>query len=164
MKEYLNKPEATAEALRGGWLHTGDLARMDKDGYIYIVDRKKDLIIRGGYNIYPREIEEVLYAHKDVSEAAVLGIPHDDLGEEVAAVIVLRPGAEVTADELRQYVKEQVAPYKYPRVIKFEEELPKTAAGKILKRAIFPGEWLFSKTALLWENICILYVVDLISD
>jgi long-chain acyl-CoA synthetase len=136
MKEYLNKPEATAQALRGGWLHTGDLARTDEDGYIYIVDRKKDLIIRGGYNVYPREIEEVLYTHQDISEAAVIGIAHDDLGEEVAAVIVLKPRAEVTADELRRYVKAHVAPYKYPRVIKFVDELPKTAAGKILKRAI----------------------------
>jgi long-chain acyl-CoA synthetase len=136
MKEYLNKPEATAEALRGGWLHTGDLARMDEDGYIYIVDRKKDMIIRGGYNVYPREVEEILYTHPDISEAAVIGIPHADLGEEVAAVIVPRPGAKVTEEELRQYVKEKVAPYKYPRVIKFVKELPKTSAGKILKRNI----------------------------
>jgi long-chain acyl-CoA synthetase len=136
MKEYLNKPEATGRALRGGWLHTGDLARMDEDGYIYIVDRKKDLIIRGGYNVYPREIEEVFYTHDAVFEAAVFGIPDNDLGEEIAAVIVLKPGAEATADDLRQYVKSQVAPYKYPRVIKFSSELPKTAAGKILKRVI----------------------------
>jgi long-chain acyl-CoA synthetase len=136
MKEYLNKPEATARTLRGGWLHTGDLARMDEDGYIYIVDRKKDMIIRGGYNVYPREIEEVLYTHQAVFEAAVFGIPNDDLGEEIAAVIVLKPGAKATADDLRQHVKSQVAPYKYPRVIKFFNELPKTAAGKILKRAI----------------------------
>ncbi len=136
MKEYLNEPEATAEALRGGWLQTGDLARMDEDGYIYIVDRKKDMIIRGGYNVYPREIEEVLYTCQDVSEAAVIGVPHTDLGEEVAAVVVLRPGADVTADELRRYVKERVAPYKYPRVVKFVKELPKTAAGKIFKRGI----------------------------
>ena len=136
MKEYLNQPEATAETLRGGWLHTGDLARMDEDGYIYIVDRKKEMIIRGGYNIYPREIEEVLYTHQDVSEAAVIGVPHADLGEEVAAVVVLRPGAKTTDEELRQYVKEKVAPYKYPRVINFVQELPKTAAGKIFKRGI----------------------------
>lgn len=136
MKEYLNKPEATAEALTGGWLHTGDLARMDEDGYIYIVDRKKELIIRGGYNIYPREIEEVLYTHPGVLEAAVIGVPHSDLGEEVAAVIVLRPGAEVTADQLRQYVRDRVAPYKYPRLVRFVDELPKTAAGKIMKRGI----------------------------
>ncbi len=136
MKEYLNKPEATAEALRGGWLHTGDLARMDKDGYIYIVDRIKELIIRGGYNIYPREIEEVLYTHPGVLETAVLGIPHTDLGEEVAAVVVIRPGTEVSAHELRQYVRERVAPYKYPRVVRFVDKLPKTAAGKIFKRGI----------------------------
>jgi long-chain acyl-CoA synthetase len=136
MKEYLNKPEATAQAIRGGWLHTGDLARLDEDGYIYIVDRKKDLIIRGGYNVYPREIEEVLYTHEAISEAAVIGVPHDDLGEEIAAVIVLKPGAKTSGEELRQYVKAQVAPYKYPRVIKFVDEFPKTAAGKILKRAV----------------------------
>ena len=109
---------------------------MDEDGYIYIVDRKKDMIIRGGYNIYPREIEEILYTHEDVLEAAVMGIPHDDLGEEISAVIVLRPRAKTTADEIRKFVKSQVAPYKYPRVIKFAYKLPKTAAGKILKRAI----------------------------
>ena len=136
MKEYLNKPEATAEALKGGWLHTGDLARMDEEGYIYIVDRKKELIIRGGYNIYPREIEEVLYTHPAVLEAAVIGIPHSDLGEEVAAVVVVRPGTEVPGNELSQYVRAKVAPYKYPRVIRFVDELPKTAAGKIFKRGI----------------------------
>jgi long-chain acyl-CoA synthetase len=136
MKGYLNQPEATAEALRGGWLHTGDLARMDEDGYIYIVDRKKEMIIRGGYNIYPREIEEVLYTHKDVLEAAVMGVPHADLGEDVAAAVVLRPGATTSPEELRQYVKDRVAPYKYPRIVKFLNELPKTAAGKIFKRGI----------------------------
>jgi long-chain acyl-CoA synthetase len=136
MKGYLNQPEATAEAMRGGWLHTGDLARMDEDGYIYIVDRKKEMIIRGGYNIYPREIEEILYKHKDVLEAAVMGVPHADLGEDVAAAVVLRPGAKTTPEELRLYVKDRVAPYKYPRIIKFLDELPKTAAGKIFKRGI----------------------------
>ena len=136
MKEYLHNPEATAEALRGGWLHTGDLARMDEDGYIYIVDRKKELIIRGGYNVYPREIEEILYTHNDVIEAAVIGAPHADLGEEVAAVVVLRPGAKTSPEELQQYVKDRIAPYKYPRIIKFVSELPKTSTGKILKREI----------------------------
>jgi long-chain acyl-CoA synthetase len=109
---------------------------MDEDGYIYIVDRKKEMIIRGGYNIYPREIEEIFYKHKDVLEAAVMGVPHADLGEEVAAAVVLRPGAKTTAEELRLFVKDLVAPYKYPRIIKFLDELPKTAAGKIFKRGI----------------------------
>jgi long-chain acyl-CoA synthetase len=136
MKGYLNQPEATAETLRGGWLHTGDLARMDEDGYIYIMDRKKEMIIRGGYNVYPREIEEILYTHPDVVEAAVVGVPHLDLGEEVAAVVVLRQGACVTSEELRQFVKERVAPYKYPRRIQLVKELPKSHTGKILKRAI----------------------------
>ena len=136
MKEYLNQPEATATTLRGGWLHTGDLARRDKDGYTYIVDRKKELIIRGGYNVYPREIEEVFYEHPAVMEVAVLGMPHPDLGEEVAAAVVLRPGAEATADELRGFMRERVAPYKYPRVIKLVDELPKSSSGKILKREI----------------------------
>jgi long-chain acyl-CoA synthetase len=136
MKGYLNQPAATAEALRGGWLHTGDLARQDEDGYIFIVDRKKELIIRGGYNVYPREIEEVLYGHPAVLECAVVGLPHSDLGEEVAAVIVLRPGISATPEEIRDYVKERVAPYKYPRVVRFVPELPKTNTGKILKRRI----------------------------
>jgi long-chain acyl-CoA synthetase len=136
MKGYLNQPEATAETLRGGWLHTGDLARMDEDGYIYIVDLKKGLIIRGGYNVYPREIEEILYAHQDVVEAAVIGVPHADFGEEVAAVVVLRPGVKTTTEELRQYVKDRLAPYKYPRIVKFVSELPKTSTGKIFKRGI----------------------------
>lgn len=136
MKGYLHQPEATGGALRGGWLHTGDLARRDEDGYVYIVDRKKDLVIRGGYNVYPREIEEVLYAHPAVSEVAVLGVPHADLGEEVAAMVVLKPGASATADDLRAFVKERVAPYKYPRIVRLANELPKTNTGKILKRAI----------------------------
>ncbi len=136
MKEYLNQPEATTVTLRGGWLHTGDLARMDEDGYIYIVDRKKDLIIRGGYNVYPREIEEVLYSIEDILEAAVIGLPHQDLGEEVAAAVVLRGDSRMTADDIKQYVKERVAPYKYPRVVKIMKELPKTSTGKILKRGI----------------------------
>ncbi|HHO76856.1 MAG TPA: hypothetical protein ENN05_10575 [Deltaproteobacteria bacterium] len=136
MKEYLNQPEATEDALKGGWLHTGDLARMDSDNYIYIVDRKKDLIIRGGYNVYPREIEEVFYSIEDVVEAAVIGIPNDDLGEEIAAVVVLRKGCNTTAEELKKYVKDRVAPYKYPRMVKIMNELPKTSTGKILKRGI----------------------------
>ena len=136
MKGYLNQPGATAETLRGGWLHTGDLARMDKDQYIYIVDRKKELIIRGGYNVYPREIEEILYTHPDVVEAAVVGVPHPDLGEEVAAVVVLREGACATPEELSQFVKKRVAPYKYPRRIQLVKELPKSQTGKILRKIL----------------------------
>lgn len=136
MKEYLNQPDATRATLRGGWLHTGDLALQDGDGYFYIVDRKKEMIIRGGYNVYPREVEEVFYQHPAVLEAAVLGIPHADLGEEVAAAVVLRPGAEASAEELRDFVREKVAPYKYPRVIKIVEELPRNTSGKVLKREI----------------------------
>jgi long-chain acyl-CoA synthetase len=136
MKEYLNQPEATAVTLKGGWLHTGDLARQDSEGYFYIVDRKKELIIRGGYNVYPREVEEVFYQHPAVLEVAVMGVPHEDLGEQVAAAVVLRAGSDTTEDELRGFVKERVAPYKYPRVIKFVDELPKSSSGKILKREI----------------------------
>ena len=136
MKGYLNRPAETAEAIVEGWLHTGDLARMDSEGYIYIVDRKKDMIIRGGYNIYPREIEELLFQHPAVLEAAVYGIPHQDLGEEVAADVVLRPDAKATADEIRLFVKEQVAPYKYPRVIRIVDDLPKSHTGKVLKREL----------------------------
>lgn len=136
MKEYLHQPEATATTMKGGWLHTGDLARMDEDGYIYIVDRKKDLIIRGGYNVYPREIEEVLYTIEDVLEAAVIGIPHKDLGEEVAAAVVLRKGSTMTSEDVKQYIKDRVAAYKYPRVVNIMKELPKTSTGKILKRGI----------------------------
>jgi long-chain acyl-CoA synthetase len=136
MKGYLNKPEATAAAIRDGWFHTGDLARTDEDGFYYIVDRKKDMIIRGGYNVYPREIEEVLYEHPAVLEAAVIGIPHPALGEEVAAAVTLRPGAVCSADELRAYAKDRVAAYKYPRHVWLTDGLPKGPTGKLLKREI----------------------------
>ena len=136
MKGYWQRPEATAEALAGGWFHTGDLARVDEDGYFFIVDRKKDLIIRGGYNIYPREIEEVLYEHPAVAEAAVIGLPHPALGEEVGAAVALKPGAVATPEELRDYVKGQVAAYKYPRHVWIMDALPKGATGKIQKRDI----------------------------
>ena len=138
MKGYWQRPEATAEAVRDGWFHTGDLARADEDGYFYIVDRKKDLIIRGGYNVYPREIEEVLYEHPAVAEAAVIGLPHAALGEEVAAAVALKPGAAVSAEELRDYVRGQVAAYKYPRHVWIVDALPKGATGKIQKRDIVP--------------------------
>jgi long-chain acyl-CoA synthetase len=136
MKGYWNRPDATAEVMRGGWLHTGDMARVDEDGYFFIVDRKKDMIIRGGYNVYPREIEEVLYEHPAILEAAVLGVPDPAMGEEVAAAVVLRPGADASTDEIRSFVKERVAAYKYPRHIWFADMLPKGPTGKILKRAI----------------------------
>ncbi len=136
MKGYWHRPDATAEAIRDGWFHTGDLARTDEDGYFYIVDRKKDLIIRGGYNVYPREIEEVLYEHPAVAEAAVIGLPHPALGEEVGAAVALKPGAVITAEELRDYVKAQVAAYKYPRHVWIVDALPKGPTGKIQKRDI----------------------------
>ncbi|WP_406101881.1 long-chain fatty acid--CoA ligase [Streptomyces sp. NBC_01003] len=136
MKGYWNRPDATARAFQEGWFHSGDLARVDEDGYYFIVDRKKDLVIRGGYNVYPREIEEVLYRHPDVAEAAVIGVPDPARGEEVAAVVVLRPGAGTTTDELRDYVRQRVAAYKYPRIVRFVDALPKGATGKILKRDI----------------------------
>jgi long-chain acyl-CoA synthetase len=137
MKGYWRKPEATADAIDAdGWFYTGDMARVDEDGYLYIVDRKKDMIIRGGYNVYPREIEEVIYEHPAVHEAAVIGIPHPELGEEVGAVIALNEGADVTTEEIRDYVKGQVAAYKYPRRVWFVDELPKGPTGKILKREI----------------------------
>ncbi len=137
MKGYWHRPDATAAAIdEDGWFYTGDIARVDEDGYYFIVDRKKEMIIRGGYNVYPREIEEVLYEHPAVREAAVFGVPHDEFGEEVAAAVALKPGADVTADELRAHVKSQVAAYKYPRHVWLVDELPKGATGKILKREI----------------------------
>ncbi|MEU3610669.1 AMP-binding protein, partial [Streptomyces sp. NPDC035033] len=136
MKGYWNRPEDTAAAIPDGWLRTGDLARADEDGYLYVVDRKKDMIIRGGYNVYPREIEEVLHEHPAVALAAVIGVPHAELGEEVAAAVVLRPSAQATPDELREYVKERVAAYKYPRRVQLVDQLPLGPSGKILKREI----------------------------
>jgi acyl-CoA synthetase (AMP-forming)/AMP-acid ligase II len=139
MKSYWQRPDATAEAISAdGWFRTGDLGRIDEDGYFFIVDRKKELIIRGGYNVYPREIEEVLYEHPAVHECAVIGIPHPSLGEEVGAAVALKPGADTTPEELRAFVKSQVAAYKYPRQVWLVDALPKGATGKILKREITP--------------------------
>jgi long-chain acyl-CoA synthetase len=137
MKGYWRRPEATAEAIDAdGWLRTGDMARVDEDGCFFIVDRKKELIIRGGYNVYPREIEEVLYEHPAVREAAVIGVPHPQLGEEVGAAVALKPDAAVSEGELRDHVRGVLAAYKYPRLVWFVDELPKGPTGKVLKREI----------------------------
>ena len=136
MKGYWRREAATREAMRGGWFHTGDLGREDADGYFFVVDRVKDMILRGGFNVYPREIEEVLYAHPAVAEAAVVGIPHPVHGEEVGAAVVRRAGHEVDADELAAYVKARVASFKYPRRVWFVDALPKGPTGKLLKREI----------------------------
>jgi long-chain acyl-CoA synthetase len=133
MRGYLNNAQATEEAFAGGWLHTGDLAYCDEDGFYFIVDRKKEMIIRGGYNVYPREVEEVLYAHPAINEVAVIGVPDDRLGEEVKAVVSLKRGQSVTDQELIGYVKARVAAYKYPRMIEIIDDLPKGPTGKILK-------------------------------
>src|SRR5438105_10501132 len=117
MKGYLGRPEATAEAIRNGWFHTGDIGYRDPDGFFFIVDRSKDMIIRGGYNVYPRELEEVLMTHPAVSMVAVIGVPDDRMGEEIKAVVVKKPGAEATEDELVAWGREQFANYKYPRIV-----------------------------------------------
>ena len=137
MKGYWERPDATAESITSeGWFRSGDMAKVDEDGYFFIVDRKKDLIIRGGYNVYPREVEEVLYEHPAIQEAAVIGVPDDSLGEEVGAAVVLKQGETLDAADVKTYVKEQVAAYKYPRKVWFVDELPKGPTGKILKREI----------------------------
>ena len=136
MKGYWRNPEATAEAITDGWFRTGDLARVDEDGYFYIVDRKKDMIIRGGFNVYPREVEEVLYEHPAVAEAAVVGIPDDELGEEIGAAVKLTTDGAVTAEELIAFTRDRIAPYKYPRHIWMVPGLPKGPTGKILRREV----------------------------
>ena len=136
MKGYYNRPDATAEVMRDGWFRSGDLARRDEDGFYYIVDRAKDMIIRGGFNVYPREIEEVLMTHEAVSLAAVVGVPHDSHGEEIKAYVILNEGASLTGDELVAWCKEQMAAYKYPRIVEVTDSLPMTATGKILKREL----------------------------
>jgi long-chain acyl-CoA synthetase len=140
MKGYWGRDDATKEAIPDGWFRSGDMAKKDEDGYFYIVDRKKDLIIRGGYNVYPREVEEVLYQHDAVAEVAVIGIPHDELGEEVGAAVALKPDSKASEDELRDFAKGQLAAYKYPRHVWVVDELPKGPTGKILRREVSPPE------------------------
>ncbi|GGO77366.1 long-chain-fatty-acid--CoA ligase [Nonomuraea cavernae] len=136
MKGYYGRPEATAEVMRDGWFRTGDIATRDEDGYYAIVDRAKDMIIRGGFNVYPREIEEVLMTHEAVSLAAVVGVSHDSHGEEIKAYVIRTPGATLTEQELIGWARENMAAYKYPRVVEFRDALPMTATGKILKREL----------------------------
>ena len=136
MKGYYKRPEATAEAIRDGWFHSGDIGHRDEEGYFYIVDRVKDMIIRGGFNVYPREIEEVLLTHPAVSLAAVVGVAHERHGEEVKAFVILKQGAELSEAELIAWSKQNMADYKYPRIIEFRTSLPMTATGKILKREL----------------------------
>ncbi len=136
MKGYYKRPEATTEAIHGDWFRSGDLAKMDEDGYYFIVDRSKDMIIRGGYNVYPREIEEVLLTHEAVSLVAVIGVPHESHGEEIKAVVIKNEGDATTEEELIAWGKEQMANYKYPRLMEFRDELPMTSTGKILKREL----------------------------
>lgn len=136
MKGYFGRPEQTAKAIQDGWFATGDLGYHDEDGYFFVVDRKKDMVVRGGYNVYPREVEETLYEHPAVYEAAVFGEPDDRLGEEVVAAITLRPGQSAQPEDIQKFAKERVAPYKYPRHIRILDELPKSASGKILKRSL----------------------------
>ncbi|MEO8074779.1 MAG: long-chain fatty acid--CoA ligase [Acidobacteriota bacterium] len=139
MKGYYNRPEATAEAMRGGWFHTGDIGILDQDGYLSVVDRKKDLILRGGFNVYPRELEDVFLTHPAVAMVAIVGMPDERLGEEIKAFIVKKPGASATEEELREWGREQFGSYKYPRLVEFRDSLPISATGKILKRALKGG-------------------------
>jgi long-chain acyl-CoA synthetase len=140
MLGYWNRPDESAQVLHDGWLLTGDMAVMDGEGYFQIVDRKKDLIIAGGYNVYPREVEEVLYEHPKVLEACVAGVPDSYRGEVVKAFVVLRPGEEATTEEIRGFAKERLAAYKVPRAVEFRKELPKTLIGKVLRRALVEEE------------------------
>ena len=136
MLGYYNRKEQTDEVMKDGWFRTGDLGRRDEDGFYYIVDRAKDMIIRGGYNVYPRELEEVLMSHEGVSLAAVVGVPHESHGEEIKAFIIPEKGHDLKAEEIVAWCKEQMAAYKYPRLVEIVDDLPMTATGKILKREL----------------------------
>ncbi len=153
MKGYWNKPEETKRAVRDGWLHTGDIARMDEDGYFYIVDRIKELIISGGYNVYPRDIEEVIYTHPDILEAAVIGIPHPSRGEAAKVFAVLKEGKEMTQKELIDYCSGKLAKYKLPTKVEFRDSLPKSAVGKILKRVLKEEETLKKSDGIYTQNV-----------
>jgi acyl-CoA synthetase (AMP-forming)/AMP-acid ligase II len=135
-REYFRDPEATARSWQDGWLHSGDLARLDADGYLYIVGRKKDVIIRGGNNVHAADVEAILYEHPAVQEAAVAAVPHAVLGEDIGAWIVLRPGAEATTDEITAFCRERLSDYKVPRRVRFVAELPRNATGKVLKQEL----------------------------
>jgi long-chain acyl-CoA synthetase len=136
MSGYWGRPDETTTTIVDGWLRTGDVGVKDEDGFFYVVDRVKELIVRGGRRVFPREVEEVLHEHQAVAEAAVIGVPHPDLGEEVHAIVTLRPGDSTTSGELRDFVRERVAAHKYPREVDIVEQLPKSSTGEILKRAI----------------------------
>lgn len=138
---YWNNPRATADAVRDGWVHTGDVGWMDEEGYLYLVDRKKDVIISGGENIYAREVEDVLNGHPAVAEAAVVGVPDEEWGEAVKAVVALKPGMRATGEEIIQFCKERLSSYKKPKSVDFLAELPRTAAGKISKKDLRDPHW-----------------------
>ncbi|MGA2516084.1 MAG: AMP-binding protein [Thermodesulfobacteriota bacterium] len=141
MEGYWKKPEATAETLRGGWLHTRDMGYVDEDGYIYLVDRKDDMIVSGGFNIYPKEVEDILYGHPAVLEAAVFGVPDETWGEAVKAVISVRSGMKVTEEEIIEHCRKHLASYKKPKSVDFIEELPKSPFGKIWRRKLKEPYW-----------------------
>ncbi len=136
MKGYYQRPEATAQAIRDGWFHTGDIGRCDANGNFFIVDRLKDMVIRGGFNVYPRELEEVLMTHPAIAQVAVIGVPHEVHGEEIQAMVVLKAGQVASEDEIVAWCRQRMAAYKYPRIVKLVPSLPMTATGKILKRAL----------------------------
>lgn len=148
MSGYWNKPEETKETLREGWLYTGDIAKMDEDGYFYIIDRKKDMIIAGGFNIYPRDIEEVLYEHPKVKEVVVAGIPDSYRGETTKAYIVLHEDIEGTEEEFISFCRNKMASYKVPRLIEFRTELPRSIVGKVLRRQLVEEETAKLQTAV----------------
>jgi len=140
MQGYWNRPEETAQTIHNGWLYTGDIGKMDEEGYFYILDRKKDMIIGGGYNIYPREVEEVLYEHPKIFEGAVIGVPDPYRGETVKAFVVLKPGEQATPEEIIAFCRERLAAYKVPRIIEFRDSLPKTIVGKVLRKELREAE------------------------